>query len=337
MKNIPKKLEKGDTIGIICPSAPINLRARHRIDKAVKTLEELGFKVKLGKYVFGDGTNYVSGTEEERLSDIYDMFSDSKVKMIMCGIGGNHSNQIIKNLDYELVKNNPKIFIGYSDITVLHYALNTQGNLVTYYGPCAATQFGESPSIFDYTLKSFKENFIDADIKTKKEIIASQNWTDEFLNWFEKKDLERARILVNNDGFKWLRVGNATGKALPACIMAINRLAGTKYWINAKNKILFLDVLIAPGELDESLVDAYLHDLKNLDVFEEITGLVISRLHGFNNAQKERLYENILKICPPRYPIIAEFDIGHTDPILTIPYDIDVEIIGQYKKILFNF
>lgn len=336
MKNIPEKLKKGDLIGIICPSAPINLKAKHRIDKAREMLEELGLQVRLGKYVFGDGTQYVSGTEGQRLEDLHGMFSDPKVKMIMCGIGGNHSNQIIRDLDYDLVKQNPKIFIGYSDITVLHYALYTQGNLITYYGPCAATQFGEHPNILPYTLESFRKNFLEEHRNLKEEIPPSKSWTEEFLNWFEKKDQERARTMIHNGGFRWLRTGTVKGKSLPACIMAINRLAGTKYWVDPRGKILLLDVLISPGELDESLVDAYLHDLKNLGVFEEINGLIVGRPQGFNAQQKERLYKNLLNICPARYPIVTEFDIGHTDPILTVPFDIEVEIDGVNKKIFFT-
>ena len=319
-KIIPEKLTLGDTIGIVCPSAGINNRARHRIEGAVKYLESIGFKVKLGKSIFVEDREYTSGSIEARVDDLHAMFLDPGVKMILCGTGGNHTDQLLRHLDYELIKNNPKIFMGYSDITVMHYALYTQADLITYYGPCAATQFGEFPQILDYSKDSFwNEVVLDA---TPRVIAPSNGWTEEFLDWFQQKDLTRARVLEDNEGYKIIRCGKVTAKITPTCMMSVNRVAGTKYWINPDNNILVLDVLLSQGELDFPLLDAYLTDLSNIGVFDNLEGLVVSRLAGFTAQDRTSFYERLSELTEnSNYPIIGNFDIGHTDPINTLRYD----------------
>lgn len=319
-KIIPKKLKPGDTIGVVCPSAGINKRARHRIENAKVYLESIGFGVKLGNAIFVDDSAYTSGTISERVADIHDMFLDDSVKMILCGIGGNHSNQLLRHLDYDLIGKHPKIFMGYSDITAIHYAMYTQANLITYYGPCAATQFGEYPKTIDYTKKSFWSECIAESVP--RFIAASLEWTDEFLDWFQQEDLTRARSLRPNNGYRVIRHGKkVTAKITPCCIMAVNRLAGTRYWINPDDNILILDILLSQGELNFALLDAYLTDLSNMGVFDDLKGLIISRLSSFSVNEEAAFYRRLNDLTERTdYPIIANFDIGHTDPINTLRY-----------------
>jgi muramoyltetrapeptide carboxypeptidase len=319
-KIIPEKLKLGDTIGIVCPSAGINNRARHRIEGAKKYLELIGFKVKLGKSIFVEDGQYTSGSIEARVDDLHSMFSDPEIKMILCGTGGNHSDQLLRYLDYELIKNNPKIFMGYSDITIMHYALYTQADLITYYGPCAATQFGEFPQILDYTKNSFWDEVV---LDTIPRVITpSDGWTEEFLDWFQQTDLTRARMLEDNDSYMIIRTGKATARITPTCVMSVNRIAGTKYWINPDSNILVLDVLLSQGELDFPLLDAYLTDLFNIGAFDNLKGLLISRLAGFTTEDRNNFYERISQLTKHTdYPIVGNFDIGHTDPINTLRYD----------------
>ena len=162
---VPNSLKQGDTIGFISPSSGPTQLAIHRVEKAKKELEHLGYRVRIASHAL-NSNGYVSDSIENRISDIHDLFSDDSVRAIMCTIGGNNSNQLLQHLDYSLIKNHPKIFIGYSDITVLHYALLSQANLATYYGPCAMIQFGEFPLIFDYTLRYFQSEIIDDKLRT---------------------------------------------------------------------------------------------------------------------------------------------------------------------------
>lgn len=320
MLNVPKKLEKGDFVGIICPSEGVHPTAKHRVENAIKMLEILGYKVKLGKTIYCED-NYVSGSIEARLQDFHEMFKDESVKMIMPAFGGLCANHLLSGIDYELIRNNPKIFIGYSDITVLLYALYAQGNLATYYGPCAVTQFAEYPEILDYTLKSFLRAVSSDNKENEYKIESSDEWTGEFLSWGKQEDLTRPRKKEKNNGYFWMRNGVASGEALPSCIVSINHLAGTKYWIDPKDKILVLDLLLSPGEINYPILDASLTDLYNLGVFSDIKGLVLSRLCGFSEDESRAVYQRIKEMTQgTNYPIVCNFDIGHTDPINTIQY-----------------
>ena len=234
---IPARIKKGEAIGFVSPSAGPAPLALHRVENAKKALENMGYKVKIAAHAL-QSRGDVSGTPEERASDLHDMFRDPEVKMVMCSIGGNDSNQLLKHLDYELIKVNPKIFIGYSDITVLHYALGSQAGLATYYGPCAMTQFAEYPEILRYTLDHFDREVADGG-DGPYSIPPSPEWTDEFLDWFKKEDLTRARKLQHNDGYVWWREGIAEGPALGGAILSVNHLAGTKYWLDPEGYHLF--------------------------------------------------------------------------------------------------
>lgn len=317
---IPDPLRKGDVVGFVSPSAGPSSLSLHRIEQAKKTLEMLGYRVKIAKYALQE-KGYVSGTIEERVEDLHSMFIDSEVALIICTIGGNHSNQLLKYLDYNLIKNNPKIFIGYSDITVLHYALQSQANLATYYGPCAMTQFGEYPQILDYTLRYFQYELAQENLLNSYEIKSSEVWTEEFLDWFKKEDIIRPRKLEKNDGHRWLTEGIAEGPVLGGAILSINHLAGTKYWCSPEGTIFFIDILKEGRVLDEGVVDSLLADLNNLGLFDVIKGLIIGRPAGYSAEETARLEEMLMRyVKNKKCPILFNANIGHTDPIATIRY-----------------
>lgn len=334
--SLPQALKKGDTMGFISPSVGLAPFAMHRIEKAKTYLESLGYKVKIGKHAL-ESSGYVSASAQKRAEDLNEMFRLKDVAMIMATIGGNHSNQILKYIDFGMIRKNPKIFMGYSDITVLHYALYTQANLATYYGPAAMTQFGENPSILGYSLRYFKRAISESGTGAVVNFKPSKRWTDEVLDWFAKKDLKRPRKLKKNPGYKWLRAGHSSGEIFGGAIPSINYLAGTKYWIEPDGKILFLD--IPEGhKFDEGLslsdVDCYLSNLDNLGVFDQINGLIVGRLFNYKNEDKKIFGEIILKYTSGKnYPILLNVDLGHTDPIITIRYGAKVEL--DSKKDLF--
>lgn len=329
---IPPKLKKRDVVGFISPSAGLAPFAMHRIKMAVKLFEKMGYKVKIGENALKNN-GYVSASIKDRVSDIHKMFLDTEVKMIIATIGGNHSNQLLEYLNYDLIRKNPKIFVGYSDITVLHFAFQSQANLATYYGPCAMTQFGEYPAILDYTLAHFKRAVCEGNKKAPYEIKPSEFWTDEFLDWFKKNDTKRARRLEKNNGYEWLREGYVEGELLGGSIPSINHLAGTKYWCNSKEKIYFIDIPegYVPYEgIPLQDVDSFLADLYNLGVFDNIKGLIIGRPYHYSSQQSEELKQIILRYSfRKKYPILYNSNIGHTDPIITIRYGSVVELDSE--------
>jgi len=326
----PRKLKKGDTIAIISPSAGLAAIFPHRLDNAIKFLKSRGFKIK----EFST-TRKINGWEsapaKERAEDIMDAFTDSEINAIICTIGGEVANQTLKYLDFEKIRQNPKIFCGYSDISVLHYALYTKSNLMTYYGPCALTQFGEYPEPLKYTLDYFFRA-VSSD-KPIGIIESSKEWTEEVLDWGQKVDLTRPRKMIPNIGFEWLREGKAKGEIIGGCISSIVHLKGTEYWPNHKEKIFFWE--IPEGQnFDEgepiSTVDALLADLELAGVFKEISAMIVGRSFHYSKEDTKKLKEIILERTKDySFPIVLGLDIGHTDPQITIPLGAKAEIDSE--------
>ncbi len=331
-KTYPELLKKGDTIAIIAPSAGLAAIFPHRLNNAIKYLESQGYKVK--EFPCTRKINdWESAPAIERAKDIMDAFLDKEVKAIICEIGGNTINKTLKYLDFEKINKNPKIFCGYSDISVLHYAISKKCNFVSFYGPCALTQLGEFPKPFDYTIKYLNKAFVEGKIG---KIEPSKEWTDEVLDWGQKKDLERPRKLNKNKGYQWLRNGQAKGKIIGGCLHSITHLLGTEYWPDHKNKILFIE--LPEGEefmkgkpLAE--VDAQLADLELTGVLKNINGLIVGRPFRYSDEETEKFKEIILDNTKDyNFPILFGADIGHTDPQITIPLGAEVEIDSKENK-----
>lgn len=326
---IPKKIKKGDTIGVVSPSAGLGPIFPHRIEQAEKNLAKIGFKVKYAKNSLKNN-GYISASAKERADDIHEMFLNKEVKAIVTTIGGNHSNQVLKHLDFEIIKNNPKIFMGYSDITVLHFAFASKANLRTYYGPCIISEFGEYPEILPYTLEYFEK------VLTKTEPIGiipqSKLWTGEFLNWSEKKDQTRARKMNSTKGYEWWKEGLSRGSVFGGCIPSMNHLAGTEYWPDFKNKVMFIDIPESnPGEkFSLGDIDSFLADLDNLGIFKSIQGLIIGRPYFYEEEDNKKL-KNIIEYYTKdyNYPILFNANIGHVSPIITVPFGSEVHLDSQ--------
>ena len=330
MKNLtkPKALKIGDTIGIVSPSSPLAGLAPHRTKKGIKTLEELGFKVKIGKNALKI-KGYMAGTPKERADDINTFFLDKKIKAIFSFIGGNHSNQILKYLNFGVIKKNPKIFLGYSDATVLHFALHVKANLVTLYGPAILTQFAENPTILLYTKTYLYKALMQTNPIGKIE--PSSQWTDEVLDWFKKEDLKRPRKMKRNKGWQWLKSGKTEGPILGGCISSILHLRGTEYWPDFRNSILFWEIPeseydFTKGEKIEN-IDSYLTDLELSGVFKEINGMVVGRFFGYSEQEKKEIIKIIKeRVFGYKFPILLNVDIGHSDPMITVPLGVRAKI-----------
>lgn len=258
------------------------------------------------------------------------MFLDKEVKAIITTIGGDHSNQVLKYLNFDVIKNNPKIFMGYSDITVLHFAFASKSNLRTFYGPCIISEFGEYPKILPYTLEYFEKAL------TKTEPIGnisqSKLWTWEFLDWSEKKDQTRARKMNPTKRYEWWKEGTAQGKIFGGCIPSMNHLVGTEYWVDFKDKVMFID--IPEGDPGEKFplpdLDSFLADLDNLGIFKDIKGLIIGRPYYYEEEDNRKLKDIIAYYTKDyNYPILFNANIGHASPIMTVPLGAEVMLDSQ--------
>ncbi len=323
----PPKPKKGDTVRIISPSAGLLPFVPERLARATKVLESIGLHVQIAEHA-AKNTGYVSASIEERVIDIHEAFRDTTCSIVFASIGGNHSNQLVKRLDYDLIRNNPKVFIGYSDNTVLHYAMATQAGLQTYYGPCLINQFGEYPEVLPYTIEHFISEIMDQ--KSESVIKPSERYTDEILDWFAKDDMKRPRLFEKNSGFEWWREGSATGWAYPFTIPSINHILGTPYAPNPSGSILMVD--IPEGHtMHEGLsiadIDSYLTDLKLSGMLDSCNGIIVGRPYKYSAEMLSQLKEVLLRITDGNtYPILANINLGHVDPVITVPIGSQVTI-----------
>lgn len=324
-------------IGIITPSFWPGEYFTQRVERAIKNANDLWYKVKFWTNALKSSW-YVSSDPKSRAKDFMDMFLDDEVDIVMTMIWGNHSNQILKYIDRDLIRNSNKKFIWYSDISVLHFAILTQTNIKTYYWPAFITQFWEYMKPMDYTIKYMNKVLFEEE----KEFILekSEYWTDDYIDWWDDASNHTERKLKKNEWPKWLKNGIAQWPIIWWCIQSINHLLWTIYWPEIKWKIFFLD-LPEWHELWKWIsiadLDSFLADLDNVWLFNDIEGLLVWRPFNYDINQKKQL-ENIIRYytSDKNYPVVLDVDIGHTDPIITIKMLSNVYIDSDKDVIKFT-
>lgn len=295
---IPSKLKTGDFIGIVAPSAPVTTEIKKQFDQGVKFLESLGFNVKIAKNTLSNKLVF-SNTPIEKAEDINYMFVDKEIKAIICAQGGRNSNSILPYLDFDIIRANPKIFLGISDITVLLNAIYQQTGLITFHGNDIMWGFGVDHSKYD--VQEFQERLINGNI---------------------------GKINKNSE-WKTIRKGIAEGILIGGNLKCFNKLAGTKYLPEFENKILFLESFDGSALPDE--VDCEIHHLKQIGVFEKIKGLWI----GYYNHKSGIKYEDIILEALKEYsfPILKCDDFGHNTPNTTIPLGVKIKLDSTDKEV----
>ena len=287
----------------------------HRVERGVKHLESLGFTVKIAPHAL-NRRGFVSDTAENRVKDLHEMFADPSVRAIVAAIGGNHSCHLLPRLDFDLIRAHPTILMGFSDTTVLNVAIWARTGLVTFNGPMLLTDFAEYPRMFGYTERSFINTLSRAE--PPGIIEPSPWWTEEFLDWSYRRDLERARHLETSEGPIWLRRGFAEGPLIGGCIESLEHLRGTTFWPDFSDAILFLET--SEEKPSPSDVDAMLMDYENMGVLDRIAGLLFGRPMGYTPSEKQELHRVVLdRTCAYEFPIVAELDFGHTSPQFVLP------------------
>ena len=315
---IPKKLKKGDEIRVIAPSRNMKIFGNETIEVATKRLEDMGFKVTFGKNVNNEfDSNFCCASTEDRVSDLHDAFKDKNVKGILTVIGGFNVNQILDYIDYDLIKNNPKIICGFSDITALLDAIYAKTGLVTYYGPHYSS-FGMKKG-FDYTLDYFKKVFTTTDDIIIKD---SEFWSNDA--WFIDQD---NRNFIKNEGIKVLNKGNCEGTIIGGNLCTFNLLQGTEYMPSLENSVLFIEDAALVGEEFLREFDRDLQSLLHCYKGSKPNGIVVGRAQPGSKMTTEK-WISIFKSKKELndVPIIIDADFGHTTPIFTFP-------IGGYVKI----
>ena len=299
---LANSIKKGDTIGVVAPSEIITDDDLEQIESSKKFFEDLGYKIKFGKYVRTNSTGY-GATPKEKAEDINSMFKDENIDAIICAEGGFNSNTTFDYLDYDAIKQNPKILCGYSDITSLSNVIYSKTGLVTFHGP-------NFKSISDY-------NGID------------KYNAEELISRLQNKELNLKR---DDDEFITIKEGTAEGKLIGGNLSLTTNLASGKYAIDFTDKILLIEEL--GFETNPSLASNYLYKMKQEGIFDKIKGIWVGNYEHESGITLEKILLNVLD-DEFNFPIIKSNNFGHRERKITIPIGIKAKIdTNSEKKII---
>jgi len=293
----PKKLLKGDVIGLIAPGS--NVDDPGIIERGVNYLEKLGYRVELGENS-DKSLGYLAGTDQQRIDDLHSMFKNKKVNAIICIRGGYGAFRLLDKIDYKLIKNNPKIFVGYSEITSLQMAIFHKTGLVTFAGPMIHPDF--SNEINPYT-EEFFWRMITSTKKTGK------------LTFPEVHNLPA------------ITKGKGSGRIVGGNLAVFSAMIGTDYLPDLNKKILIIEDI---GELPYK-IDRILNKMRMTKIFRKLNGLILGRFvdcYEHDPAKKTltlgEVMEDYLKDL--KIPILYTFPHGHIKEKVTIPFGITVSM-----------
>ncbi len=295
----PKRLVPGDTVGVIAPaSAP----AIEDFDKAIANLESYGFKIKIGKSA-RNRNGFLAGTDRERLDDLHAAFADKDVKAVWCVRGGYGAGRILPQIDYRLIAKNPKILIGYSDITALHLAISQNTGLVTFHGPV-----GTSAPV-DYTKKHALGVLMEPKAPYRIE-------PSEF-NRANASNLYKTEVIAS---------GKVRGRLTGGNLSLVSALAGTPYGLrDTKGKILFLeDVGEQPYRIDRMLTQVR----QSIDM-RQLAGIALGIFEDCNPKTPDT--QSLIDVLRDRLgdlgiPVIYGLSFGHIREQFTLPMGIEAEL-----------
>ncbi|TYZ65853.1 hypothetical protein PybrP1_008288 [[Pythium] brassicae (nom. inval.)] len=272
---------------------------------------------------------YSSASAQTRAHDLMDAFRDPSVKAILCTVGGLTSHELLEYLDFDVVRAHPTIFCGYSDATALHLALFARAGLCSFYGPSAVCQFGEFPAPLAYTLEHFFKAVGAVTAEPVGAIAPSLEWTDDkTANWLTRADVAYVDKMRTNDDYVWLREGRARGRILGGCLPVLLNVRGTAFMPDLTGAVLLLETPEGAA-FDQPMplahVNAVLGALRADGTFRRIRGLVLGRAFALSAPQVAELHRLVLHHTRgAAFPILYGADVGHTNPLVTIPLGCEV-------------
>jgi muramoyltetrapeptide carboxypeptidase len=314
---IPARLRRGGMVRVVAPSRSRALIMEHDHSALIEQrFAELGLRLTFGDHV-DERDPFDSSSIASRVADLHAAFADPDVDAILTVIGGFNSNELLPHLDWDLIKANPKIFCGFSDITALHNAILARTGLVTYSGPHWST-FGMRDHL-EQTLTWFAQALFDRD---PIDVQPSPTWTDDL--WFLDQD---DRHVERTEGWWPMRPGTAIGRLIGGNLSTFNLLQGGPYRPALDGAILVVedDDLSNPVEFARDLTS-----LLQLPDAAAINGLLIGRFQRASGLTRD-LLDEILSRQPVlgAIPVLANVDVGHTTPCLTLPIGGTAELSSQ--------
>lgn len=303
----PRKLVAGDQVRVIAPARSRAMVIEHDFTGTInRRFAELGLRLSYGAHV-DERDRRDSSTISSRVADLHAAFADPDVAGVLTVIGGYNSNELLPHLDWELIRANPKVFCGYSDVTVLQNAMLARAGLMTYSGPHWSS-FGMMRH-FEQTLRWFVDAILQDEPVT---LTATSAWTDDA--WF--LDQEHREVL-DGDGWWTIRSGEAGGRLVGGNLCTLNLLQGTPWMPSIAGAVLVVE------DDEESHAEAFARDLTSLmqqSGAHSIRALVIGRFQRASRVDRRAL-EALLASAgvPSGIPILGNVDFGHTQPMMTLP------------------
>lgn len=335
----PQRLTKNDKVAIVSLSCGMGGEDvfRHRYEIGKKRLEtEFNLNVVTMPNAL-KGIEYLDNHPEARAADLMDAFKDTSIKAIFCMIGGDETIRLLEYIDFDVIRDNPKIFLGYSDTTTNHFMMYKAG-LVSFYGPSILAEFAENVAMHEYTTHYI--NSVLFNPTPKLPINPSPVWTSEYLDWAIPENNEIARSMVqDNRGFELLQgCGVVKGKLLGGCIDVFPMIIGTKLWPSPdewNNTILFIET--SEEHPTPNNMKYILRGMAAQGIFSRITGIVVGK--PVNEKNYDEYKQVILQVVNKEnghceLPILYNVNFGHTAPICILPYGVMAEINCDEKSLM---
>jgi len=321
-----KRLKIGDKIGMYSPSSPVTFTVPNRFKRAKSFLENKGFEVIEGNLT-GKSDFYRSGSIKERAEELNELIRNPDVKCIMSSIGGMNSNSLLPYIDYEAFKNDPKIMIGYSDVTAILLAIYAKTGITTFYGPAFVASFGELEPFVEYTYRYFIDMLVTPQLLPYY-LPKPPFWTDEFISWETQSE---SKVKKENE---WVCVnsGKTRGRLIGGNLNTIQGIWGSEYMPAIQDgDILFIEDSLK----DAATIERTFSMLKVNGVFDRVSGIVLGKHELFNDCGTGRKPHEVLQevMNDIKKPILADFDCCHTHPMLTLPLGAIVEMDSGNRTI----
>ena len=332
----PERLRKGDKVAIVSLSNGLlgEKEFLHKYELGKKRLEEkFGLEVITMENTL-KGIEYIYNHPEKRAEDLMNAFKDKSIKAIICSIGGDDTIRLLPYIDYEVIKNNPKVFMGFSDTTANHLMMQKAG-IVSYYGPCLMCDFANYVDMYDYTENAVRELLIEA--KENYEIRKCDYWTNEHIEWCEENINKQKTRLKDEKGYEVIQgQGKVRGKLLGGCLDGFPIYNGTEVWPtleNWKDKILFFET--SEDMPEPQYVTWYLRNLGAQGIFNVAKGIIVGKPQSEKYYEEyKEVYRKVLKeFGREDMPVLYNVNFGHSEPIGIIPYGIECELDLDKKTI----
>ena len=332
----PARLQRGDTVAIVSLSSGVGGEPsfKYRFETGKKRLEtEFGLNVITMPNTL-KGVEFLHKHPKARAADLMQAFQDSNVKAVLCMLGGDDTIRMLNYVDLDVIRSNPKIFMGYSDTTVNHFMMYKAG-LVSFYGPCVLVQFAENVAMHEYTKRYITSVLFEP--SPQLNIQPSPVWTSEFLEWSVEENNKIKRTMNDDEkGFELLQGrGTAKGRLMGGCVCVFSMMFGTSIWPDLKewdDAILFLET--SENQPQQHEVKYILRGLAAQGVIDRVSGII------FGKPMSEKYYDeykNVLtqvignECARPDIPILYNMNFGHTCPICILPYGVMSEIDCENK------